>query len=640
MLASPALAQTDFIVPAPNLHAEGIPPIPATLARKIGLYTEFRPKAFVGWHPVNREMLIATRAGNATQMHRLAAPMGKLEQLTDFPDPVRVASFEPRAGAYLVFGKDIGGSEQTQVFRMDFEKRASTQLTDPDLRHFAGEWNHARDRLVIGSTQLDKTGKRESVTTEVSLLDPLYPAAAKKVGSLPGLWGGFRFSPDDRQLITVNFKSNVSTEVWAIDLASGERKRLMPATPAHTDVEYEDVAYTPDGKALILASNEAGEFRQLVHYDFESGKTVAMSPDISWDVTSVAIARKTGVVAIIVNEAGCGVLRLFDSATLRELPKPSLPEGLVSGIHWHENGVDLGFNLQGARNPGDAYSLDVKTGAVTRWTETKVEGLDTSKLREPESISWKSFDGLTITGFLFRPPSSFTGRRPVIVNAHGGPESQARPGFQGRSNYFINDLGIAMIYPNIRGSSGFGKTFMSLDDGAKREDSIRDIGALFDWIATQPDLDPSRVLIMGGSYGGYVTLAVATMYPERIAGAIDIVGISNFVSFLEHTETYRRDIRRAEYGDERDPKMRAVLERISPLTNAQRISKPLFVVQGRNDPRVPWRESEQIVNKAKLNNVPVWYLLADDEGHGFAKKSNADFQFYAMILFAGEVLLK
>ena len=193
-----ACAQTEFVKPPPNLRAEGVPPIPAALAKKIGLYTEFRPKGFTGWHPVKREMLVATRAGNSTQMHRLAAPMAKLEQLTDFPDPVRVASFEPRGGAYLVFGKDIGGSEQTQIFRLDLDKRSSAQLTDPDMRHFATEWNHARDRLVAGATQLDKTGKRESVTTEVSLLDPLNAAAAKKVASLPGLWGGFRFSPDDR----------------------------------------------------------------------------------------------------------------------------------------------------------------------------------------------------------------------------------------------------------------------------------------------------------------------------------------------------------------------------------------------------------------------------------------------------------
>jgi len=210
----------------------------------------------------------------------------------------------------------------------------------------------------------------------------------------------------------------------------------------------------------------------------------------------------------------------------------------------------------------------------------------------------------------------------------------------GRWNYFIDVLGVAIIEPNVRGSTGYGKTFVALDNGVKREDSVKDIGALFDWIARQPDLDADRVLVEGGSYGGYMVLGVATLFPDRIAGAIDIVGIANFVSFLENTESYRRDLRRVEYGDERDPAMREFLTRISPSNNADRIRAPLFVVQGRNDPRVPYTEAEQIVAAARRNGVPVWYLLADNEGHGFARKANADFLFYAMIAFIRERLLK
>ena len=200
-------------------------------------------------------------------------------------------------------------------------------------------------------------------------------------------------------------------------------------------------------------------------------------------------------------------------------------------------------------------------------------------------------------------------------------------------------LGIALIQPNVRGSTGYGKTFTTLDNGMKREDSVKDIGALLDWIRTQPDLDADRVLVEGGSYGGYMVLGVATHFPDRIAGAIDIVGVANFVSFLENTESYRRDLRRVEYGDERDPAMRAFLTKISPANNADRIRKPLLVVQGRNDPRVPYTEAEQIVAAARKNGVPVWYLLADNEGHGFARKANADFLFYTMIAFIEARLL-
>jgi dipeptidyl aminopeptidase/acylaminoacyl peptidase len=252
-------------------------------------------------------------------------------------------------------------------------------------------------------------------------------------------------------------------------------------------------------------------------------------------------------------------------------------------------------------------------------------------------VQWTSFDGRRISGLLMRPAARFDGRRPVLIDIHGGPEGQSRVRFGGRDNLLTNEMGIAVLHPNVRGSTGFGKTFVSLDNGRLREDSVRDIGALLDWIATQPDLDPKRVVVAGGSYGGYMALAVAATYPERIAGAIDVVGISHFVTFLESTESYRRDLRRVEYGDERDPAMRAFLHQISPLTNAHRITRPLFVVQGRNDPRVPMAEAEQIVAKVRANTAQagggVWYMRAENEGHGFARRENADYQFLAKLLF-------
>jgi dipeptidyl aminopeptidase/acylaminoacyl peptidase len=343
---------------------------------------------------------------------------------------------------------------------------------------------------------------------------------------------------------------------------------------------------------------------------------------------------------VITNEAGIGVLRLYDAAARKPLARPTLPVGDVERLVWHENSRDLAFSIDSAQSPSDAYSLDVSTKTLTRWTETTVPGLDATAFRSAQPIAWASFDKRRIGGFIIRPPAKFTGKRPVIVSIHGGPEGQARPGFIARWNYFLDELGIAIVFPNVRGSTGLGKTFVALDNGMRREDSVRDIGALLDWIGRQPDLDASRVLIEGGSYGGYMALAVATHYGNRIAGTIDVVGIANFVSFLENTESYRRDLRRVEYGDERDPKMRAFLERISPVSNADRISAPLFVVHGRNDPRVPYTEAEQIVAAAQKNGVPVWYLLADNEGHGFVRKANADYLFYAMAEFVRAYLLR
>jgi len=347
------------------------------------------------------------------------------------------------------------------------------------------------------------------------------------------------------------------------------------------------------------------------------------------------------LLALQFNVDGRDELRLFDGVTLRELPQPKLPPGSVGTTNFHRARPELAFSLNSAQGPSQLWTLDAATGRVEQWTKAYAPpGVDMSRFGEQQIVRWKSFDGRAISGLLNLPPARFAGKRPVLIDIHGGPEAQAKLGFMGRYNYFIDELGVAIIQPNVRGSTGFGKTFLSLDDGMKREDSVKDIGALLDWIVTQPNLDASRVMVNGGSYGGYMSLAVSTHYADRIAGAINEVGISHFVTFLTNTESYRRDLRRVEYGDERDPAMREFLDRISPLTNAHKIRKPLFVIQGKNDPRVPVTEAEQIVERARANGTPVWYLRAENEGHGFARKENADFRFYAMVRFIETLLLK
>jgi dipeptidyl aminopeptidase/acylaminoacyl peptidase len=312
---------------------------------------------------------------------------------------------------------------------------------------------------------------------------------------------------------------------------------------------------------------------------------------------------------------------------------------LVSRLLWHKNNHDIAFRISSASSPGDCYSLDVSTGKLDRWTNSET-AVKTDAFRQPELVRWKSFDGKMISGLLYRPPAKFAGKRPVLVEIHGGPEGQARPNFLGRWNYFVNELGIAIVFPNVRGSTGYGKTFTKLDNGFLREDSYKDINALFDWIATRPDLDANRVAVTGGSYGGHMTLAVSTFYSNRIRCSIDVVGMSNLVTFLEHTEGYRRDLRRVEYGDERDPKMREFLERIAPINNIEKIKKPMMVVAGKNDPRVPVSESDQIVSGLQKQGTPVWYVMAKDEGHGFQKKANQDYEFYTDVEFLQEFLLK
>jgi dipeptidyl aminopeptidase/acylaminoacyl peptidase len=641
-LAHGALA-ADVVAPNENLKAEGIAPIPAALAAKVAPYTEFRPATAVSWHPKERELIVARRAGNTTQLHRAARPGGELRQLTDFTEPVRFGLYWPKAPDALLFVRDIGGNEQQQVYRLDPGNAAAVLLTDATRKHSAAGATHARDFILLESTDVDRTGKRENPQSDLSLLDPLDPAKSRKIATLPGTgWGDFTFSFDDKRLAMIEFKSVNETSVWVMDIATGARRRVLPAdgaTPAQPIASF-NLNFASDGKGLFLSTDRDGEFNRLAYLDLESGKLDYFGEGGNWDVEDISLSPDGRTLAVITNEAGVGVLRLYDAQTRRALPRPKMPIGGVRGLVWHENSRDLAVSVNSAQSPNDVFAIDLRDNTVTRWTETRVPGLDASKFRNAEPIEWKSFDGRTIGGFIVRPAAKFTGKRPVIVTIHGGPEGQSRPGFIGRWNYFVDELGIAIIEPNVRGSTGYGKTFVALDNGMKREDSVKDIGALLDWIKTQPDLDAQRVLIEGGSYGGYMVLAVAAHYSDRIAGAIDVVGIANFVSFLENTESYRRDLRRVEYGDERDPAMRAFLMRISPVSNVDKIKAPLLVVHGKNDPRVPYTEAEQIVAAARKNGVPVWYLLADNEGHGFARKANADFLFYAMIAFMEERLLK
>jgi dipeptidyl aminopeptidase/acylaminoacyl peptidase len=389
----------------------------------------------------------------------------------------------------------------------------------------------------------------------------------------------------------------------------------------------------------VLSDNGA-EFRRLVLIPSNGGAERILTEKLKFDVDGFSVSFDANRIAFLTNENGSNALRFIDLTNLKELPRPPLEAGVISGLQWREKSSEIAFSMTSARSAGDVFSYDVKANKVTRWTNGNNPALNTSEFVEPRLIKWKSFDGLEISGFHYHPPAKFTGKRPVIINIHGGPEAQYRPGFIGRNNYYINELGVAVIFPNVRGSAGFGKTFLKLDNGMKRKDSVADIGALIDWIKQQPDLDGDRIMITGGSYGGYMTFACAVDFSDRISGSVAIVGISNFVTFLERTESYRRDLRRVEYGDERDPEMRAWLEKMAPLNNADKIGKPILVVQGKNDPRVPYTEAVQIVETLKKRGTPVWFILANDEGHGFAKKPNADYQFYATVEFAKQTLLK
>jgi dipeptidyl aminopeptidase/acylaminoacyl peptidase len=622
-----------IVRPGENLVVENIPPIPAAVAQKANQYGEVRTANFLDWEPTRREMLISTRFADVPQVHAVKMPGGARTQLTFFPDRITGAQYGP-SGSYFIFSKDIGGGEWFQYYRYDLSNGNITLLTDGKSRNQGARFAHHDNRLAYTSTR--RTGQ----DTDIWVMDATDPKTDHMVLQLQG--GGWRpadWSPDNKKLLLIESVSATQSYLWLVDVAGGQKMQLTPK-PATGEIAYDEARFSKDGKSIYVTTDRDSEFLRLAYLDLGHMQPSYLTTEIKWDVSGFDLSEDGKSLAFTANEDGISKLYLLDTTTRKYRPAADVPVGVIGGLQFHKNSRDLAFSVSSARSPSDVYSLNAPTGKIERWTTSETGGLNTATFAEPQLVKWQTFDGKMISGFLYRPdPAKFPGKRPVIVNIHGGPEGQTRPGFLARNNYFITELGVAMIFPNVRGSTGYGKTFLGLDNGFHRDDTYKDIGALLDWIKKNPDLDGDKIMVTGGSYGGHMTYAVATFYSDQICCSLPVVGITNLVSLLEHTEAYRRDLRRVEYGDERDPKMREYMEKIAPFNNADKIRRPLFAVVGKNDPRVPWTESRQILDKLKNSGVPTWFLMANDEGHGYAKKKNQDFQFYATVMFVRQFLL-
>ncbi len=629
----PAFAQdaaNPDIVPRPAaLIADGVPEVPAALAAETRPYMEFRTAGFVGWHPTDRSMVISTRFGNTAQLHRVATPMGARRQITFEAEPISGGGWAPKKGDVFVISKDIGGNEFYQLYTLRDGKLSL--LTDGKSRNSPGAWSADGELIGFSST------RRNGTDTDLYVMNPRDPATAKMVAEVKGGgWNIRAFSPDKKSALVGNYVSVTNSDLYLLDLASGAMK---PIGDPSKDIAYGGAEFAPDG-TLWVTSDEGSDFQRLGTLDVTTGVFTARGPAEKWDVDMFDIAPDGKFLAYVINEAGMSRLKIMNMKTGKVRTVDTLPIGLIGGLEIAEWG-EIGLTFTSARSAADAWSVDPKTLRVTRWTESETGGLDTSRNSEPELMKIKSFDGLEISGFLYRPdPAKFPGKRPMIMSVHGGPEAQSRPGFMGRNNYLINELGVAIFYPNVRGSTGYGKRFVALDNGPfRREDSVRDMGAFLDHLARDPALDASRFGLTGGSYGGYMCYAAAVQYKARLRATNCIVAISNFVTFLENTQSYRRDLRRVEYGDERDPVQRAKLLEISPLTRVAEIEKPMMVVTGANDPRVPQSEADQIVRAIRERGGTAWHLIGTNEGHGFAKKENVDYQFWTSLIFWKQNLL-
>jgi dipeptidyl aminopeptidase/acylaminoacyl peptidase len=630
---SVAAEVADTLAKPAAMTVDGAPPVTQALADATAPYLQARSATFLDWNVKDRSMLVRTRFGETDQLHTVAAPGAARTQVSFDREPVLFGTLAPARGDALVVQKDIGGGEFYQLFRLDQGKL--TLLTDGKSRNWFGSWS--RDGRLVGYMST----RRNGADGDLYVIDPRDPSSDRLVAQVTGGgWNFADFSPDGGKALVVNRQSIAHADVYEVNLANGALVQLNRNTQ---HVSYEAPHYGADGRVWLL-SDAGSDFKRLGVLDAQGGFK-SVSPEPKWDVSDYAMAPDGSFVAYAVNEAGVAKLRVLDVASGQVRKVDGLPGGVIPWSFGHTLSIapwgDIALSMSSAKVPGDVFSIDSKTLKVTRWTMSEAGGLETEANVEPELVTIKSFDGEPVTGFLYRPDAKrFPGKRPLLLDIHGGPEGQSRPDFLGAQNYYLNELGIALFFPNVRGSDGFGKRFVGLDNGPfKREDSVKDIGAMLASLAKDQALDASRFGVTGVSYGGYMCYASAVHYSAQLKGASCYVGISNFVTFLENTQSYRRDLRRPEYGDERDPKQRAQLQKISPLNHVDKIRVPLLIATGANDPRVPASEADQIIEAVRGQGGSAWHLLAGNEGHGFHKKDNADYYFRTAVMFWQQQLL-
>jgi len=614
-----------------QLVMENVPPIPATVVDELNRFQATRSASFRAWAGNGEGLYVTTRFDDVNQLHRVDFPGGARRQLTFSPEPVGDVAVQP-GGRALVFTRDAGGSEFSQIFLFDERDGAARMLSDGESRNSALKWDRQGHRLAWQSTA------RNGASNDIWIMDPAEPDGARVVLESPDgtWWGPADFTAAGSRMLVANYVSITDSRAYLLDLDTGRQSLLTRG-----GVNY-PVGFDRRDEGFWLVTDRDSEFAQLAWQSLEPGsEPEIVTGDIGWNVSEATLSHDRRRLAFSVNEGGLSRVYLMDTATRRYRSVNGVPTGVAYDLAFSPDDKRLAMTLNTPQTPSDTFVLELGRaptdhGRLERWTFSEVGGLDTEKFRIPERFDYPTFDTVDgvarrIPAWIYRPEGE--GPYPVVVSIHGGPEGQSRPFFSDTYQMWLRTLGVAVILPNVRGSNGYGKTWLGLDNGMRREDSVRDIGALLDWIADQPDLDASRVAVFGGSYGGYMVLASAVHYSERLRAAVDVVGISNFVTFLENTQDYRRDLRRVEYGDERDPAMRAYLEKISPVNNVEKINVPLFIVQGNNDPRVPVTESGQMVEALRGRGNPVWYMNALNEGHGYRKKENRDIYQQAVVQF-------
>jgi dipeptidyl aminopeptidase/acylaminoacyl peptidase len=556
------------------------------------------------------------------QVWSLSSPGAWPEQRTFYDESVSFCSYSPEREE-LVFGMDEGGDENQQLHLLAPDGTVSDLTGHPDARHHWGGWSADGERFAFASNRRDPAVFDVYVQGRDERGE-----AAELVFEGDGIVGVGGFSPSGDNLLLTEVHHNFDHDVYALDLSTGERTHL---TPHEGDVRYGSVEWGP-GDDLYCCTDEGADRLYLARLTLD-GDLAPVVEDPEWNVDGVALDEEAGRLVYSRNVDGYTDLTVADlvgPTELEELPAPDLPDGVAGGVDFAPDAGRFALSASGSTTNTNAYVIDVASGEAERWTHASTAGLDPESFRPRELVHVESFDGRSVPGYLSLPAGA--AGVPVIVDVHGGPESQRRPSFSSLTQYFLAH-GYAVFEPNIRGSTGYGREWTHLDDVRKRMDSIADLKACADWLADRPEIDGDRIVVKGGSYGGFAVLAALTEYPERWAAGVDVVGIANFVTFLENTADWRRENRESEYGSLAED--RDFLESISPVHRADRIRAPLFVIHGANDPRVPLGEAEQIAEAAG-EHVPTELLVFDDEGHGLSKRENRIEAYTRMVAFLDE----
>jgi dipeptidyl aminopeptidase/acylaminoacyl peptidase len=608
---------------------DNIPDAPASLTDKLDAYLSARQATPLGWSP-GGGLLIVTRFADVDQLHLVEHAGAARRQLTFLREPVTEGAFSPDAvrGGFAYFSNPEG-KENPQLYYQRQGEPDAKLLTDGKSSNCSAVWSNFSHELAFSSTA------RDGVSRDIAIVDPESGALPRLALSGDGAaWYPLDWSPDDRKLLALKSVSYGESSLYVVELSTGQKHEVDPGPGK---VRIADARFSRDGQGVYLISDRDSEFTQLRYVNLFTADKTIISAHIPWDVEQLAISRDGQYLAFVSNEGAVDKLNLVDLHSRQDLTPPKLPaDGVISALSFDADGKRLAFGFAANDRPRDAYVLDVATNHLEAWTQSESGPVDARKFVTPRLSKFPSFDQQEgrprqIPVYIYQPTSP--GPHPVLIALEDGPPAQFRPSFDPWYQYLAAELGFAVVAPNLRGASGYGKSYRILGSGLQREDAVKDLGALLVWLNTQPGLDAKHVVVSGDYYGGSLALDGLVNYSERLRGAVAMGAITDFVGFSSNAAPYDQAADRAQFGDERDPDLRAYLRRLSPLSNADRIARPVLVVHGANDARVSIAQSEQMVNTLRSKGGVVWYLQAADEGRAFRKKPDRDAYYQAFAQF-------